>query len=446
LPFNYWRIKGFGVDVGISSNKIVVGEPQYPMVGPAGNNINNVGAAHVFELDESQNVWNNSETLTASNWGQDDQFGYVVAIEADTILVGSPFEDSDSSGINGADNNLANSSGAAYLYTKLENRWQQSFYIKSPNPTNHILQDRLTTADIFAKTVALNGQNIVIGSPGEQMTSGAVYAYSKGSIKISEFHTGLWYNPNETGHGLNFYLLEDNRVVALWYTYDNAGNQQWLVGVGSHDGYTATMDVHTRAGGVFPPGEDMSDAQYWGKFTIGFSNCNTGYFSWKPIAGNGFDSGRTRISRLTTTESLNCVDEKITQPLTASFSMKDSNSALWYNPNGAFLSNLFMLPNNRILYMWYTFDNNNQPIWLQGIGSHDGVKATMDAYIFDGAKFPPNYNQDELNINHWGRFELEFSDCSNGLFKWIPDRGNGFNAGETVLSRLTKTKGLNCID
>lgn len=96
--------------------------------------------------------------------------------------------------------------------------------------------------------------------------------------------------------------------------------------------------------------------------------------------------------------------------------------------------------------MWYTFDNNNQPIWLQGIGSHDGVKATMDAYIFDGAKFPPNYNQDELNINHWGRFELEFSDCSNGLFKWIPDRGNGFNAGETVLSRLTKTKGLNCID
>ena len=126
--------------------------------------------------------------------------------------------------------------------------------------------------------------------------------------------------------------------------------------------------------------------------------------------------------------------------------MKDSNSALWSSDQGEFLNNTYMLKDNRIVHMWYTFDNDNNPIWLQGIGTHDGVKATMDAYIFDGGNIPENYNPDEVNVNHWGQFELEFADCNNGLFKWMPNANNGYTSGEIVLNRLTNTKGLNCLE
>ena len=445
LPFNSWRIHGFGVDVAISNNKIVVGEPQYPVI-ESERIINNVGAAHVFDIDVNSQDWNYSNSLMASNWGEEDQFGYVVDLVDDTILVGSPFEDGSSPGINGVNNNLANSSGASYLFAEIEGDWQQVSYIKSQNPVNYLEYERLTTADLFGLAVALDGSTVVVGSPGKQFTSGAVYVYSRASMKIDQAHTGLWYNPNESGQGINFYLLEDNRVVVLWNTYDNEGNQQWLVGVGNHDEFTASLDVYTREGGSFPPIESESEAVYWGKANIAFSDCNTGYFNWRPLESNDYQYGSTQISRLTHTNGLSCGDKKFDQLIKTSFSMKDSNSTLWYNPSGEYLSNIFMLPNNRILYMWYTFDNNNQPIWLQGIGTHDGVRAEMDVYIFNGAKFNPNYNSNELNIVQWGKFELEFSGCSNGLFKWLPNTGNGFTSGEIALSRLTKTKGLTCID
>jgi hypothetical protein len=54
--------------------------------------------------------------LKASNTEADDQFGWAVALDGDTLAVGAYVEDSNATGVNGDQtNNDANQSGAAYV-------------------------------------------------------------------------------------------------------------------------------------------------------------------------------------------------------------------------------------------------------------------------------------------------------------------------------------------
>jgi hypothetical protein len=62
--------------------------------------------------------------LKASNTGASDNFGFSVAISGETIVVGAPFEESSSSGVNqdGSDNS-ALFAGAAYVFVRNGGTW-----------------------------------------------------------------------------------------------------------------------------------------------------------------------------------------------------------------------------------------------------------------------------------------------------------------------------------
>jgi hypothetical protein len=83
----------------------------------ADNSASNSGAAYVFE--RSGGAWRQQAYVKASNTGVGDEFGWSVALSADsaTLAVGAPREDSNATGIDGnqADNSATNS-GAVYLY------------------------------------------------------------------------------------------------------------------------------------------------------------------------------------------------------------------------------------------------------------------------------------------------------------------------------------------
>ena len=121
-------------------------------------------------------------------------------------------------------------------------------------------------------------------------------------------HSALWYDPNQNGHGINVYMLKDQRILVIWYVYDNLGNPLWLLGVGTHDGFKATLDVTINTGAMFPPNFDANDINRvdWGKFELEFSSCTEGTFKWTPIAGNGFTAGQMPIKRVITTLGLGC--------------------------------------------------------------------------------------------------------------------------------------------
>ena len=156
------------------------------------------------------------------------------------------------------------------------------------------------------------------------------------------------------------------------------------------------------------------------------------------------------ISRLNQTLGLDCSDSASTVASVSkgeAFGLQPAHSALWFNreQDGHGL-NVYMLEDNRIVTVWYVFDNSGNPIWLLGIGDHDGSKATMSVSRAQGGLFPPDFNTDDVNFSDWGTFELEFSGCDDGLFSWTPAEGSEFTAGQMTVTRLTRLDGVECAD
>ncbi|MCF6300282.1 MAG: choice-of-anchor B family protein [Proteobacteria bacterium] len=128
------------------------------------------------------------------------------------------------------------------------------------------------------------------------------------AIDIGNFHTGLWYNREQSGHGLNIEILNGNRIVAVWYTYDNDGNQMWLLGVGNYEGSVATLNVIVTENGLFPPNflaEDVVNTD-WGTFQLDFTGCNSVELSWAPFVDVNFTAGSLSLTRLTNIAGLSC--------------------------------------------------------------------------------------------------------------------------------------------
>lgn len=98
----------FGGSVAISGNTAVIGAPVDDDQGYAS------GAAYVFEEVEGQ--WQQVAKLTPDDGAQSDYFGMEVAIEGDTIVVGTK----------NADEGMYGYRGAAYVFEKIEGTWQQT--------------------------------------------------------------------------------------------------------------------------------------------------------------------------------------------------------------------------------------------------------------------------------------------------------------------------------
>jgi hypothetical protein len=145
----------FGASVAISGNTAVVGADRHQVGSHA-----NQGAAYVFTLTGSS--WILQQELTAANGAAADQFGYSVAIDGDTIVVGAI---QFAIGISGP--------GAAYVYTLSGTTWTQQ---------RELTANDGAAADSFGNSVAVSGDTIVVGSPLHQIGSntrqGAAYVYA----------------------------------------------------------------------------------------------------------------------------------------------------------------------------------------------------------------------------------------------------------------------------
>ena len=112
---------------------------------------------------------NTTPGFNIANRGPGDAFGRAVAISGDTVVIGAPGEDSNASGVNGnqADNSLFNA-GAAYVFVRSGDTWTQQAYLKASNPGG--AQGNFPyewQGDNFGQAVAIAGDTIVIGAPGE---------------------------------------------------------------------------------------------------------------------------------------------------------------------------------------------------------------------------------------------------------------------------------------
>jgi uncharacterized membrane protein len=125
------------------------------------------------------------------------------------------------------------------------------------------------------------------GVPGEPVMS---YAGQSGS----------WYNTTRSGEGFDLQWLSNGAAIVTWYTYDAAGNQVWLLGVGSQQGNAIVFDQMAITNGPkFGASYDTGQLQTndWGSLTLTL-DCNggTAHYASKQAA---FGSGDLTLTRLT---------------------------------------------------------------------------------------------------------------------------------------------------
>ena len=183
----------FGTSVAISGDTIVVGanfeDGNTTGVNGADNNLaSNSGAAYVFV--RVAGVWSQQAYLKASNTGSGDQFGWTVSVSGDTVVVGAPFEDGSTTGVNGADDNLASNAGAAYVFLRTAGVWAQQAYLKASNTE---------FSDQFGAAVAISGDTIVVGANNEDSSATGVNgnqldnsASNAGAAYVFVRNAGVW--------------------------------------------------------------------------------------------------------------------------------------------------------------------------------------------------------------------------------------------------------------
>ena len=124
-------------------------------------------------------------------------------------------------------------------------------------------------------------------------------------------HSGSWFNPLESGHGLAVEVLPNGVGLIYWYVYDQNGNPIWLIGSGDIEGDTITVDFYIYEGAMFPPDFDTEDLvqTYWGTGSLTLNGCNQADFAWQPDAGiSGYTAGQMEFQRLTALADLSCTD------------------------------------------------------------------------------------------------------------------------------------------
>ncbi|WP_376694085.1 hypothetical protein [Wenzhouxiangella sp. EGI_FJ10409] len=118
---------------------------------------------------------------------------------------------------------------------------------------------------------------------------------------------GNWSVFGHDGEGFMIDVTESNQLVAIWFTYDDAGNQMWLTGVAENfEGSQATMSVNQVTGPVFGPDFDSSDVVIsdWGTLSFTFDDCEEGTVHYNSTSG--FGSGVYEIVKVYNTEQQMC--------------------------------------------------------------------------------------------------------------------------------------------
>ena len=146
--------------------------------------------------------------LKASNTGMSDYFGYAVAISGDTAVVGAPEESSSATGVGGNEtDDSATRAGAVYVFARTGGTWRQQAYLKASNNG---------PADTFGASVAISGDTVVVGSPREQSTapySGAAYVFVRDGTTSTEQALLKASNANDYDYFGTAVAVSGDRVV-----------------------------------------------------------------------------------------------------------------------------------------------------------------------------------------------------------------------------------------
>ena len=146
----------FGQAVAISGNRIVFGVSHDDPVGS--------GSGSIYVFEKSGNLWSQFMRLTPSGLAPGDAFGFSVAIDGDTIVVGSLGDEGPAG---------QNNTGSAYVFDRDPGLWVQRQKLIPSDPAMN---------QSFGVAVSVSGTMALIGAAHDSTAgsiAGSVYAFEK---------------------------------------------------------------------------------------------------------------------------------------------------------------------------------------------------------------------------------------------------------------------------
>jgi len=210
-PDNTSLFDNFGKRVAVSGDIIAVSSPAEDGSAsginlPRNDSLEDSGAVYVFQ--RTQGAWSQQAYIKASNnvYGLRDGFGEAIALDGrstglPTLVVGAPLDDSSGKGVRaGQSDELAQNSGAIFVFVRVQNTWQQQVYIKASNAEKD---------DEFGRALAIHDQTLLVGAPGED--SGAVLLNGdQQSNKLADAGAAYLFGRNQGVWSQQGYLKASN--------------------------------------------------------------------------------------------------------------------------------------------------------------------------------------------------------------------------------------------
>jgi hypothetical protein len=276
---NYDR---FGWSVAIDGNYMVVGAigEDDDLVGST--SMSKSGAAYIFE--NQGGTWVEIQKIIASDRSIDDEFGWSVDIDGNTIIVGAHQDFEDVNGLN-----PIHHAGSVYIFEKnISGVWNQTQKIvasgRAPDlyyPNGHVGED---LSDQFGHSVGISGDYIVIGALNHDWDpTNTTSTWQTGAAYIFEKSGSIWTEVQK--------IRNSDNLAGVWERFgsDVAIDSNIIaVGVWSQD-YSITGTDHMKnAGAVYTFIRDAGGT--WNenqKITAGSRNTGD-HFGWDVKINDGF--------------------------------------------------------------------------------------------------------------------------------------------------------------
>lgn len=196
----------FGETVAISGNYAVVNKPTEK--GDLGIN---AGVCYIFERD-TNGIWSEVQKITNSHRTNDDRFGdNSISISGNILAIGARQHDYDASG-----QNEILSAGAVYIFERDNNGvW---------NETQKIVAMQREQGEFFGSSVAINGNQIIVGASQEYSLGdvsaqyGAIYIFEQDGNgvynEIQKIRPDALMHQSKFGHSL---AVDGNNMIVGAY-------------------------------------------------------------------------------------------------------------------------------------------------------------------------------------------------------------------------------------
>ena len=139
--------------------------------------------------------------------------------------------------------------------------------------------------------------------------SGANCTTHAQSTDVLDGISGAWYDPTHDGEGWFLEYLGNNNVLMYWFSYDNLGNQKWMLDVGTIDANNLITfaNMSQKSGTFFGDNFNPDNVNNinWGTMQMQINNCNSISVSYDSPIGI-YGQGVLNASKIIGIDQIEC--------------------------------------------------------------------------------------------------------------------------------------------